>query len=249
MYIKELILNNHLDSFVAAYDAGFSYAFDNNIMLNWYPKRIMQLCPGKGSLLELGIGHGFTTHRFSQYFSRHVVIDGSASVIEKFRNQYPSCKAEVVQSYFEDFDTEERFDVIVMGFVLEHVSVPGVVLQRFKKFLAPGGRCFVAVPNGESLHRRLGHAAGLLDDLMRLGRCDLELGHHRQYSMASLSSELQQASYRIVRKEGIFLKPLTTAQLQILQLDEKIIQALCTVGIDYPELSCALLFEAEVATV
>ncbi len=247
MCIEGPALNNHLDSFVAAYGEGFSYAFDNNIMLNWYPERIMQLCPGKGSLLELGIGHGFTTNRFSQYFSRHVVIDGSASVIAQFRSQYPDCKAEVVQSYFEDFDTEERFDVIVMGFVLEHVTDPGRVLERFKKFLAPGGRCFVAVPNGESLHRRLGHAAGLLDDLMKLGRCDLELGHQRQYSLDTLSAELQRADYRVVRKEGIFLKPLTTSQLQSLQLDEKIIQAMCTVGIDYPELSCALLFEAEVA--
>ena len=239
-------MKNSLDNFVAAYGEDFSYAFDNNIMLNWYPGRIMQLCPGRGSLLELGIGHGFTTNRFSKYFSRHVVIDGSASVIEQFRNHYPDCRAEVVQSYFEDFDTEERFDVIVMGFVLEHVADPGLVLQRFKKFLSPGGRCFVAVPNGESLHRRLGHAAGLLDDLMKLGRCDLELGHQRQYSLDSLSDQLREAGYRAVRKEGIFLKPLTTSQLQSLQLDENIIQAMCTVGIDYPELSCALLFQVEV---
>lgn len=240
-------MNNHLDSFIAAYGEGFSYAFDNNIMLNWYPERIMQLCPAGGSLLELGVGHGYTSNRFSQHFSRHVVIDGSTSVIEQFHSQYPDCKAKVVQAYFEDFDTEERFDVIVMGFVLEHVANPQLVLQRYKKFLAPGGRCFVAVPNGESLHRRFGHAAGLLGDLMALGKGDMELGHERLYSLNSLSGELQETGYRVVRKEGIFLKPLTTAQLQSLHLDENIIQAMCKVGIDYPELSCALLLEAAVA--
>lgn len=247
MFIKEQALNNHLDSFIAAYGDGFSYAFDNNIMLNWYPQRIMQLCPTGGRLLELGIGHGFTTNRFSQHFSNHVVIDGSASVIEQFHNQYPDCKAKVVRDYFENFDTAERFDVIVMGFVQEHVSNPRLILQRYKKFLAPGGRCFIAVPNGESLHRRFGHAAGLLDDLMALGKGDLELGHERLYSVNSLSSELQESGYSVVRKEGIFLKPLTTTQLQSLHLDENIIQAMCKVGIDYPELCCALLFEATVA--
>ncbi|MDF0605557.1 class I SAM-dependent methyltransferase [Neisseriaceae bacterium TC5R-5] len=239
-------MNNHLDRFIAAYGEGFSYAFDNNIMLNWYPERIMQLCPAGGSLLELGVGHGYTSNRFSQHFSRHVVIDGSTSVIEQFHSQYPDCKAKVVQAYFEDFDTEERFDVIVMGFVLEHVANPQLVLQRYKKFLAPGGRCFIAVPNGESLHRRFGHAAGLLGDLMALGKGDLELGHERLYSLNSLSGELQETGYRVVRKEGIFLKPLTTAQLQSLHLDENTIQAMCKVGIDYPELSCALLLEAAV---
>lgn len=240
-------MNNHLDSFIAAYGEGFSYAFDNNIILNWYPERIMTLCTAGGSLLELGIGHGLTSNRFSRHFSRHVVIDGSASVIEQFHIQYPDCKAQVVQAYFEDFDTDERFDAIVMGFVLEHVKDPQLVLQRFKRFLAPGGRCFIAVPNGESLHRRFGYAAGLLGDLMVLGKGDLELGHERLYSLDSLSGELHATGYRVVRKEGIFLKPLTTTQLQSLQLDEKIIQGMCKVGIDYPELSCALLFEASVA--
>jgi 2-polyprenyl-3-methyl-5-hydroxy-6-metoxy-1,4-benzoquinol methylase len=196
--------------------------------------------------LELGIGHGFSTNRFSQHFSSHVVIDGSASVISQFREHYPNSSAAIVESYFENFDTESRFDLIVMGFILEHVDNPQTVLTRFKKFLNPGGRCFVLVPNGESLHRRFGHAAGLLDDMMALGQGDVELGHKRLYSSESLTSELNAAGYKVVRKEGLFMKPFTTPQLKLLQLDESIIRAMCTVAIDYPELSCALLFEAEV---
>ena len=55
-----------LDDFIAAYGEGFDYAFDNNIILDWYPRRIMALCPDGGSMLELGLGHGLTTQRFSQ---------------------------------------------------------------------------------------------------------------------------------------------------------------------------------------
>ncbi|WP_447890201.1 class I SAM-dependent methyltransferase [Pseudomonas hormoni] len=241
-------MNNKLDTFIEAYGEGFSYAFDNNIMLNWYPQRLMELCANTSKLLELGIGHGFSTNRFSQYFSEHVVIDGSASVIEQFHAQYPDSKVTIVESYFEHFESDSKFDLIIMGFVLEHVDNPQVVLRRFKDFLAPGGRCFVLVPNGESLHRRFGHAAGLLDDMMALGQGDLELGHNRLYSSQSLTEELNQAGYRVVRKEGLFLKPLTTPQLKSLNLNEAIIKAMCTVGIDYPELSCALLFEAEIDT-
>lgn len=238
-------MSKNLDNFIAAYGEGFSYAFDNNIMLNWYPERIMALCPEGGKLLELGIGHGYTTNRFSGHFSRHVVIDGSESVIAQFRKQYPECPADVVHAYFEDFESTERFDVIVAGFVLEHVADPGLVLRHFKQFLAPGGRCFIAVPNAESLHRRFGHAAGFLRDMMTLGQGDLELGHLRLYTVETLSHELQQAGYRASRKEGIFLKPLTTGQLQSVHLDPAIIEGMCKVGIDYPELSAALLFEAE----
>lgn len=240
-------MSNILDRYLPAYGEGFGYAFDNNIILNWYPERVMRLCSDKDHLLELGIGHGFTTDRFSRYFSQHVVVDGSESVIEQFRQQYPDCKATVVQSYFEEFEAEERFDVLVLGFILEHVADPLAVLRKYKSLLKPGGRCFVAVPNGESLHRRLGHSAGLLDDLMKLGQGDLELGHERLYSVKSLSDDLEKTGYQVIRREGIFLKPFTSAQLQSLHLDQKIIEALCEAGIAYPELSCALLFEAKVA--
>ena len=239
-------MNNQLDTFLDAYSENFSYAFDNNIMLNWYPDRILQICQSKGSLLELGVGHGFSTNRFARSFDRHVVVEGSASVIQQFRSQHPDCSAEIVESYFEDFETEERFDVIVMGFVLEHVEDPCMVLRHFRKFLGPNGRCFVAVPNGESLHRRIGRAAGLLGDLMELGLADLELGHRRLYSLRNLTDVLSLANYRVVRTEGIFLKPLTTPQLQSLNLTEDVIRAMCAVGVDYPELCCAMLVEAEV---
>lgn len=239
-------LNSDLDGHIEAYGERFDFAFDNQIMLNWYPERIMRLCISEQRLLELGIGHGYTTNRFSHHFERHVVIDGSASVIEQFRQQYPKCPATVVQGYFEQFDTDEKFDIIVMGFVLEHVKNPREILEKYKKYLAPHGRCFVAVPNGESLHRRIGHAAGVLDDMMSLGQGDLALGHERTYSVQTLSQELEAAGYQVVRKEGIFLKPLTTAQLRSLNLSPKIISGMCEVAVDYPELSAALLFEAKV---
>lgn len=233
-----------LDDFIAAYGEGFDYAFDNNIILDWYPRRIMALCPGGGSMLELGLGHGLTTQRFSQHFSRHLVLDGSGSVIEQFRNHYPDTDAEVLETYFEDFETDERFDVIVMGFILEHVADPGLILRKFRHLLKPGGRCFVSVPNAESLHRRFGHAAGLLDDVMTLGKGDQELGHVRLYSSITLDRELRDAAYRVVRTEGVFLKPFTTSQLQSLHLDPVILEAMCAVGVAYPELCCALLTEA-----
>lgn len=239
---------NRLDNYLSAYGEGFGYAFDNNIILNWYPERIMRLCSNSDRLLELGIGHGYTTARFSNYFKDHVVVDGSRSVIEKFSQQYPDCRATIVQSYFEDFAPDKQFDVIVLGFVLEHVADPIAILQKYKKHLAPEGRCFIAVPNGESLHRRIGHSAGLLNNMMSLGPGDLELGHKRLYSVESLSQELRESGYSVVKKEGIFLKPFTTAQLQSLHLDARIIEAMCNVGVAYPELCSALLFEAKANT-
>jgi len=237
---------NELDQYNSAYETSFAYEFDNNIMLKWYPERVMQGAKPDQTLLELGIGHGYSSQRFSEFFASHDVIDGSPAVIERFRAAFPDCKAIVHQAYFEEFASDTQYDLIVMGFVLEHVEDPGLILRHFRKFLKPGGKCFVAVPNGETLHRRFGRAANLLSDYFALTAADLALGHRRVYSADSLRAEVESAGYVVERSEGIFLKPLTTSQLVSLNLDEKITRAMCEVGIDYPELCAGLLVEASV---
>ncbi len=239
-------MGSSLDNHVAAYQGDNLYDFDNEILLKWYPQRILHHAGVAGSLLELGLGHGYTTDIFSRHFARHVVLEGSHAVIRNFRDKHPDCRAEIVDIWFEDFATEERFDVIVMGFILEHVDEPLQILRRFRNFLAPSGKMFIAVPNAEVLNRRLGHLAGLLDDVTTLSENDLLLGHKRFYTLDSLVVDIESAGYRVDRLEGIYLKPFTTRQIVSLQLDRKVIDALCIVGIDYPELSCGLLAEISV---
>jgi ubiquinone/menaquinone biosynthesis C-methylase UbiE len=237
-------MTNSLDAHIGAYDNDFPYALDNDLMLNWYPQRVMALAAGS-SLLELGIGHGHTARRFAARFPRYVVIEGSATMIDRFRSQEGTGSADVVPAMFEDFSTDETFNVIVMGFVLEHVVDPDLVLKRFRRFLAPGGSLFVAVPNAESLHRRLGHEAGLLGDLMKLSDADRQLGHQRLYTVASLRRAVEDAGYIVKTIEGLLLKPITTAQIKSLSLPDSILQAMLKVGIFYPELSAGILLQAD----
>lgn len=235
--------NNNLDDHVKAYQGLSIYEFDNAIQLKWYPLRIAGLCKGASSLLELGLGHGITANVFQNHFERHVVVDASPAVIENYRQRYPESKVEIIESYFEEFYTSELFDVIVFGFVLEHVDDPIKILKHFRKFLAPGGRIFVTVPNSEVLNRRLGHLAGMLSDIEELSDHDRLLGHKRYYSVKSLREDIKASGYEVARLEGIYLKPLTTKQMLSLNLNERIIDALCVVAIDYPELSCGIFAE------
>lgn len=236
-------MSNTLDKHVAAYQGDNLYDFDNEILLTWYPQRVLHHAGAARSLLELGLGHGYTTDIFSHRFARHVVLEGSPAVIGNFHDRHPDCNAEIVETWFENFATNERFDVIVMGFILEHVDDPLLILRRFREFLTPGGKMFLAVPNAEVLNRRLGKLAGLLDNMRTLSENDLLLGHKRYYTVGTLSTEVAQAGCGVDRLEGIYLKPFTTRQMVSLQLDRKVIDALCTVGIDYPALSCGLLAE------
>ena len=240
-------MENILDSHLQAYAGDHIYQFDNLLVVNWYPKRILMHTKGTKSLLELGLGHGVTADLFSQHFERHVVLDGSPAVIGNFKKNYPCCKSEVIETYFENFKSEEKFDVIVMGFVLEHVDDPVEILRYYKSFLKPDGRLFVAVPNAEVLNRRLGFLAGLLPNMQKLSKHDHLLGHKRYYTVQTIKENMQGQGYVIERIEGIYLKPFTTKQILSLKFDDKIIDALCQIGIDYPELSCSILIEARIS--
>jgi 2-polyprenyl-3-methyl-5-hydroxy-6-metoxy-1,4-benzoquinol methylase len=234
-------VNSRLDVHVAAYEGKNIYDFDNEIVLTWYPKRIARVVKNPRAVLDLGLGHGFATEIFSGGPGRHVVLEGSPAVIENFKLRYPDNKSELIETYFEEFDTDERFDLIVMGFVLEHVDDPLLILNRFRKFLAPAGKLFVAVPNAEVMNRRLGNLAGMLPDIQALSEHDRVLGHQRYFTVDSLAKLVSDAGFEIERMEGIYLKPFSTSQILSLNLKTEIIQALCEIGIEYPELSVAML--------
>jgi|LauGreDrversion4_2_1035121.scaffolds.fasta_scaffold16177_4 trans-aconitate methyltransferase len=236
----------NLDKFISSYSTGSAYDLDNELILNHYPERVIELTPRHDSILELGIGHGFSTFKFNQHFNRHVVIDASPAVIKTFNQAYPDMKVDVVSSYFEDFQTDETFDLISMGFVLEHVDDPGLLLTKFRGFLKPDGILAITVPNGESLHRRFAHAAGMLTNMLEMGAGDKALGHQRLFSVDSLARLLEDSDFSIRCLEGLFLKPLTTTQLISLNLPREVLNGMMVVGRSYPELCTAILVVAYV---
>lgn len=238
-------MKNKLDEHLIAYEGKTIYDFDNEIMLTWYANRIIESCQSSMSLLELGLGHGFTTNIFNKHFSKHTVLDGSTEVINNFKDNFPRCKAEIIKTYFEDFKCNEKFDIIVLGFVLEHVDEPEKILQKYRTLLNPEGKLFVTVPNAEVMNRRLGNYAGFLADMHELSQNDLDLGHKRFYTVDSLEETMKSAKISIERIEGIYLKPLTTTQILSLNLDKKVIEGLCKLGVSYPELCCGILAEGK----
>ncbi|MBA4243158.1 MAG: class I SAM-dependent methyltransferase [Pseudomonas sp.] len=238
-----------LNDVTSQYKPGAVTSLENELILNWYPPRILRRLEGKAplSLLELGLGHGYTTALFNRHFQRHVVLEGSSVVIDLFRENYPGLNIELVEGYFEHFVSSEQFDVVMMGFILEHVDDPGLILRRFRDNLRPGGSLYVAVPNAKSLNRRLGLAMGKIADIYELNANDHALGHQRQFCRDTLKALLQAEGYRVTWEEGIYLKPLPLGYMQTMPEFEDNLQAMCEVGVDFPDLCVGLLMEVQVA--
>jgi 2-polyprenyl-3-methyl-5-hydroxy-6-metoxy-1,4-benzoquinol methylase len=172
-------------------------------------------------------------------------VEGSEDIIAEYKREVkiPN-NFTLVRSFFEEFDTEDRFDAIEMGFVLEHVEDPLFLMKRFVRFLKPGSSVFIAVPNARSLHRLIGSKAQMLDDIYELSKHDLSLGHKRYFDKQSLTALVAESGLKIKNIEGIFLKPFSTFQLESLKLPVEVLKALCSLAVGYPEISNAIYVEA-----
>ena len=78
-------MKKNLNAVSSEYRPYAATEIENNLILNWYPHRMIARFKHAASLLELGLGHGYTAKIFANACDRHVVVDGSSVVIEQFR--------------------------------------------------------------------------------------------------------------------------------------------------------------------
>lgn len=233
----------NLDDVASKYLQPKGVEIENDLIMNWYPERVFKRAGRVGRLLELGLGHGYTVPFFSKMCDQHVVVEGSRKVIEHFRDQNPWYEGTLEEGYFETYTPDAKFDLIVMGFVLEHVDDPVAILSRYRDFLPPGGRIWIAVPNAKSLNRRLGLEMGMIDDIYDLNETDHLLGHKRNFCRDTLREAVERSGGSVTHEEGLYLKPLPLGVLKTLDDFDANMQAMMAVGVDFPDLCVGLLVE------
>ena len=197
------------------------------------------------NFLELGIGHGFTLGTIAAHFKRVLVLEGAAEIVRQAENRYPN--VQIIQTYFEDFTTDEKFDHIGVCAVLEHVADPQALLRKYAGFLTPRGKMFVGVPSASSLHRLLALKAGMIADLREMSAIDEGFGHKRSWTYQDWEALIVQSGLTITKAAGLAFKPFSLAQLESLRLSEKVKDAMDEFAEDYPELSNGLFFELRLA--
>jgi SAM-dependent methyltransferase len=136
--------------------------------------------------LEVGAGVG----TFSQLLASDPAIH-NLTLMEPAENNFPLLasrfatddRVNTVRGFLEEFDTEVRFEAIVLINVLEHIANDRAFLEAAHHRLARGGRILLFVPALPFLY----------------GSLDRAFDHYRRYTRRSLRLRLEGAGFRVSR--------------------------------------------------
>lgn len=170
------------------------------------------------------------------------VVEGSDTFCKILREKYPLIK--VVHSLFENYTPSEKYQIIILGHVLEHVEDPVAILKLVKSWLTEDGIVLSAVPNALSLHRQAAVIMGLLSCEQELNDTDKHHGHRRVYTIDEFKSDFLEAGFSLKKVGGYWLKPVSNKQLEESWTDQ-MLNAYMILGEKYPEIAAEIYIVAE----
>jgi 2-polyprenyl-3-methyl-5-hydroxy-6-metoxy-1,4-benzoquinol methylase len=186
--------------------------------------------------LELGPADGVMTSLLLSRFQRLTVVDGARHLLDQIPEQPNLSK---VHALFEEFEPPERFDTVVIDHVLEHVEDPSGILRRVAGWVRDRGHLIIGVPNANSVHRLAAVKMGLLSHPAELNERDSAVGHRRVFDLVTLQETVRGAGFSVLATGGVFLKPLSNAQIQE-TWDTRMIDAFAELGMELPEIAAEI---------
>jgi 2-polyprenyl-3-methyl-5-hydroxy-6-metoxy-1,4-benzoquinol methylase len=170
----------------------------------------------KGSaVLEFGFVDGQWTDRLLALGCTVASVEGALNNVEFGRKKYSNNPSVTfIHSTFEDFDTDQKFDWIIMGGMLKHLKDPVSFLKKSHAWLSPGGRLIATTPNPKSLHRRVGVKMGILPDLETLTPTDHQVGNLRHYDLQSFESLIVEGGYTVTTIATAIIKPVSSELME-----------------------------------
>jgi SAM-dependent methyltransferase len=117
-------------------------------------RSILRMAGPEGKVLDVGTGSGALVQQLARLKGSHANLyanDFSRAVLDPLASQ----GFETIVGQAELLDTPERFQVICLNQVIEHLRNPVHVVAHLSSLLAPGGFLFIETPSTDGKDSRL----------------------------------------------------------------------------------------------
>lgn len=126
------------------------YLWDHHYkILQFFFNNIGKYAPGVKNVLEIGGGHGLYTNEIISHFNfdfHYTMVDISETSIAMSKAFVKGKDVEYILQDVYQYQTEKRFDFIIMGEVLEHVEQPLELMQKLHSLGTEEATAFITAP-------------------------------------------------------------------------------------------------------
>lgn len=192
--------------------AGRRYNYDFDATLRHAMMRTFAPHLPPGRALELGCYLGDSTELLAAHYPDLTVVEAAPALMEAARNRLGS-RARFICSTFEALEWTETFDAIFLINTLEHLDDPAAVLARIRRWLAPGGRLFVLVPNAQAPSRQIAVNMGLITHNAAVTPAEAGNGHRHTFSSDTLDHAVRAAGLTSLCRGGLIFKQIGRAHV------------------------------------
>ncbi|MEK7081173.1 MAG: class I SAM-dependent methyltransferase [Patescibacteria group bacterium] len=182
------------------------------IAIEWIVKafRFMRACkifilrPKAKSILDIGSGRGWMLYFMKKYFGYETTA-GTQIAENAYRFSKEKLKLEIYDKDLLELSLGQKFDVITLWHVLEHVQNPEKYVKRIYELLNAKGLLLIEVPNFNSWTRKLTQKHWLA----------LDLKHHLTFfTPSSLTSLLEKYNLKTKKIRTFSLEYSTFTSVQ-----------------------------------
>lgn len=180
-------------------------------------------------VLELGFVDGmFTDVMLSRGFDI-TIVEGAEKHVNYAKNKYKDEKnVSIIHDYFELFDTQDKYNTVLAGDMIQFLDDAVAFFSRAKNWLADDGILIVTTPNRRSFHRRIGTYLNVLSSPEEVNINDKKTGNVIMYDMYQLNDVLLRSGLCVHFIRGCFFKPLSSSQMK--DWDDELLRAFLKIG-------------------
>jgi len=174
-YLKNVssVYSDRLYNLVRCHDCGFiftspepneetlndiyenKYSYDVHLLIHeekrYRAKKFAGIAKKSGSkvkVLEIGSMYGFLIESLQKYGFKCTGLEIDKKAVEHCRKNDLDVRNETLEIFLEN--NREKYDLIVMSHVLEHIVDPKEYLEKMKRLLGEKGKIMIIVPNATS---------------------------------------------------------------------------------------------------
>jgi len=149
------------------------------------------------NIIDIGCGAGTLCFYIANKGINVLGIDISSSAINVCQKSSRSLNLDKLAKFkvvnFPEESVGEKFDLVILTEVIEHINNDSLALEKIFNMLNKGGVAIITTPSLNAPLYKLGYANNF----------DKKVGHLRRYTIESLSKKCEDSGLRVIETEKV----------------------------------------------